>query len=346
MTPEPSEKCEKHENAGSNLEGSNEYVKLAKYDEPKAAEAQILQPQAQPRIKTLWWWFIVLLWCFVIIILAFVIVKWGMPFFSVKVLYPFMEWQVTDFSRPFLAIELFASLVVFPVFLIPSGPSMWLAGMSFDYSTGSVIITSGTTIGMIFTYLIGRLYRKLVHHWLKKRPRIAAIIKLATEGSWYEQCLIVALGRASPFPYTIFNYAVSVTEIRFWPYVFGSIAGMIPDGFNYICSGKLMRALADSQYSKHHKITGAIIYNIVTYGVAIVITVVILVYVIRIINKVKKLKFSEDGEFVSVSGDVSSDVMEKLSLEKPKKLSLSPQSLLSHAQDTFDVTKDIAMSLV
>lgn len=74
-----------------------------------------------------------------------------------------MEWEATAFGRPVLAIVLVASLALFPVFLIPSGPSMWLAGMIFGYGLGFVIIMVGTTIGMVLPYLIGLLFRDRIH---------------------------------------------------------------------------------------------------------------------------------------------------------------------------------------
>jgi uncharacterized membrane protein YdjX (TVP38/TMEM64 family) len=70
--------------------------------------------------------------------------------------------------------------------------------------------------------------------WLKKWPRQVAIIRQAGEGSWWDQFRVVALFRISPFPYPIFNYAVTITPIRFGPYLAGSIAGMIPEAFVYI----------------------------------------------------------------------------------------------------------------
>jgi uncharacterized membrane protein YdjX (TVP38/TMEM64 family) len=70
--------------------------------------------------------------------------------------------------------------------------------------------------------------------WLKRWPQQIALIKLAGEGNWFQQFRVVALFRISPFPYTIFNYAVTVTEIKFNPYLCGSIAGMIPEAFIYI----------------------------------------------------------------------------------------------------------------
>ncbi|KAK3184765.1 hypothetical protein Dsin_032051 [Dipteronia sinensis] len=71
--------------------------------------------------------------------------------------------------------------------------------------------------------------------WLKRWPQKAVMLRLAGEGSWFHQFRVVALFRVSPFPYTIFNYAIVVTSMRFWPYLCGSIAGMMPEAFIYIC---------------------------------------------------------------------------------------------------------------
>jgi len=70
--------------------------------------------------------------------------------------------------------------------------------------------------------------------WLKRWPQQAAVIRLAGEGSWFQQFRVVALFRISPFPYTIFNYAIVVTRMKFGPYICGSIAGMVPEAFIYI----------------------------------------------------------------------------------------------------------------
>ncbi|KAI7991434.1 TVP38/TMEM64 family membrane protein slr0305 [Camellia lanceoleosa] len=156
-----------------------------------------------------------------------------------KVLLPILQWEATAFGRPVLAIVLVASLAIFPILLIPSGPSMWLAGMIFGYGLGFVIIMVGTTVGMILPYLIGLLFRERIHQWLKRWPEKAAMIRLAGEGSWFHQFRVVALFRVSPFPYTIFNYAIVVTSMRFWPYLCGSITGMVPEAFIYIYSLQL-----------------------------------------------------------------------------------------------------------
>lgn len=74
-----------------------------------------------------------------------------------------MQWEASAFGRPVLAIVLVASLALFPVILVPSGPSMWLAGMIFGYGWGFLIIMVGTTIGMVVPYWIGSLFRERLH---------------------------------------------------------------------------------------------------------------------------------------------------------------------------------------
>ncbi|KAI9178349.1 hypothetical protein LWI28_025490 [Acer negundo] len=87
--------------------------------------------------------------------------------------------------------------------------------------------------------------------WLKRWPQKAAMLRLAGEGSWFHQFRVVALFRVSPFPYSIFNYAIVMTSIRFWPYLCGSIAGMVPETFIYIYSGRLIRMFSLDESGNH-----------------------------------------------------------------------------------------------
>ncbi|KAJ0237996.1 T166 protein [Hirschfeldia incana] len=220
-----------------------------------------------------------------------------------------------------LFIVLLVSLALFPVFLIPSGPSMWLAGMIFGYGIGFVIIMVGTTVGMVLPYLIGLMFRDRLHQWLKRWLRQAAVLRLAAEGSWFHQFRVVAIFRISPFPYTIFNYAIVVTSMRFWPYLFGSIAGMIPEAFIYIyrsvlfpvlkkvsfieidsksrkfiCSGRLIRTFADVQYGHQRLTTVEIVYNVISLVIAVVTTVAFTVYAKRALRELQNPEVNESGE--------------------------------------------------
>ncbi|XVF26428.1 hypothetical protein REPUB_Repub14bG0015800 [Reevesia pubescens] len=224
-----------------------------------------------------------------------------------------MQWEATAFGRPVLAVVLVTSLALFPVLLIPSGPSMWLAGMIFGYGLGFLIIMVGTTIGMVLPYLIGLLFRDRIHHWLKKWPQTAAMVRLAGEGSWFHQFRVVALFRVSPFPYTIFNYAIVVTNMRFWPYLCGSIAGMIPEAFIYIYSGRLIRTIADVQYGNHHLTAVEIIYNIVSLIIAIVTTIGFTIYAKRALNDLGNGETKVEDDPGSYQGGFE---MEKLPVER------------------------------
>ncbi|KAF5946819.1 hypothetical protein HYC85_017047 [Camellia sinensis] len=233
---------------------------------------------------------------------------------SEYVLLPILQWEATAFGRPVLAIVLVASLAIFPVLLIPSGPSMWLAGMIFGYGLGFVIIMVGTTVGMILPYLIGLVFRERIHQWLKRWPEKAAMIRLAGEGSWFHQFRVVALFRVSPFPYTIFNYAIVVTSMRFWPYLCGSITGMVPEAFIYIY--RLIRTFADVKYGNQHLTTVEIVYNVISLIVAIITTVAFTVYAKRTLNELK-------GAETTGSNHSNSNLeMEKLPLERPRHLVL------------------------
>ncbi|XP_042518198.1 TVP38/TMEM64 family membrane protein slr0305 [Macadamia integrifolia] len=311
----------KHSANSGNLM-QEESVRLVISNEPRIAEVNVLQTRAGIRFKSFSWWMKALLWCCILIVLLLVFLKWGVPFLLEKVLLPIMQWEATAFGRPVLALVLVASLALFPVVLIPSGPSMWLAGMIFGYGIGFVIIMVGTTIGMTLPYLVGLLFRDRIHQWLMRWPQNAAVLRLAGEGSWFHQFRVVALFRVSPFPYTIFNYAIVVTNMRFWPYICGSIAGMVPESFIYIYSGRLIRTLTDMKYGNHHLTTVEIVYNIISFIVAIVATVAFTVYAKNALNELERAESDKEAGIT----DHCSFEMEKLPPISPEHLVLSSVS--------------------
>ncbi|URD78776.1 SNARE associated Golgi protein [Musa troglodytarum] len=135
----------------------------------------------------------------------------------------------------------------------------------------------------------------LALEWLNKWPQQTAILRLAGEGSWFHQFRVVALFRISPFPYTIFNYAVVVTSIKFGPYLSGSIAGMIPEAFIYIYSGRLIGTLAKMKYGNYTMTPVEIVYNIISFLIAIAITIAFTVYARRALGDLRKAESSISG---------------------------------------------------
>ncbi|KAJ6703326.1 hypothetical protein OIU85_029312 [Salix viminalis] len=301
----------------------SEYVRLVISDEPRVGDFDISHVQSRARIKAFIWWIKALIWCLVIAILALAFLKWGVSFLFDKVLLPMMEWEATAFGRPVLSLVLTASLALFPVFLIPSGPSMWLAGMIFGYGIGFLIIMVGTTIGMVLPYLIGLAFRDRIHQWLKRWPQKASMIRLAGEGSWFHQFKVVAIFRVSPFPYTIFNYAIVVTSMRFWPYLWGSVSGMVPEAFIYIYSGRLIRTFADVKYGNYHLTTVEIIYNIISFIIAIGTTVAFTIYAKRALKELERAEATE----AAPHSHQENHEMGKLPLERPKHADVSTTCL-------------------
>ncbi|KAL4556381.1 hypothetical protein LXL04_039032 [Taraxacum kok-saghyz] len=286
----------------------SEHVRLVISNE-STSESDILQLQTENRDTRFKWWIKTLTFSIIAILLSILFLKWGVPFLFEKVLLPMLQWEATAFGRPVLAVILVASLALFPVLLIPSGPSMWLAGMIFGYGIGFVIIMAGTTIGMILPFLIGLVFRDRIHKWLKKWPQTAAMIRLAGEGNGFQQFRVVALFRISPFPYTIFNYAIVVTSMRFWPYLAGSITGMIPEAFIYIYSGRLIRTFADVQYRNHRLTPLEIIYNGISFVIAVAMTVGFTVYA------KKAIKELENDDNKETDGNVE---LEKVPIQRQK----------------------------
>ncbi|KAL2939512.1 hypothetical protein RDABS01_033671 [Bienertia sinuspersici] len=299
----------------------SEYVSLVTSDLTKRPGDAASHPLAEARSKNFIWWIKACILCSIAVAIVYIFLKWGVPFLFEKVLLPMMQWEATAFGRPVLALVLVASLAFFPVLLIPSGPSMWLAGMIFGYGLGFVIIMVGTTIGMILPFLIGLLFRDKIHQWLKRWPEKAAMLRLAAEGSWFHQFRVVAIFRVSPFPYTIFNYAIVVTNMRFWPYLWGSIAGMVPEAFIYIYSGRLIRTFADVQYGNHHLTWVEIVYNIISFIIAILTIVAFTMYAKRALDELKKADSKVREEASSKHGFRIQ--MESLPLERPRNQDLT-----------------------
>ncbi|KAF0906906.1 hypothetical protein E2562_013292 [Oryza meyeriana var. granulata] len=218
-------------------------------------------------------------------LIVFAFYEWGLPLLSQKVLVPIMQWEARSFGHHVLAVVLVASLAIFPVVFLPSSPSMWLTGIIFGYGFGFLIIMAGTAIGMSIPYFIGSLFRECLHEWLEKKwPREIALVKLSSKGNWFKQFRVIVLLRISPFPYSMLNYTVTVTQINYSPYICGSVVGMVPDAFVNIYSGRLILTLADLKYHNHKMTTVEIVYNIVSITVAFLIAIGFTIYAKRALD--------------------------------------------------------------
>lgn len=86
MMTNTSEELGKHSTSVYRVREDSEYVRLVISNETRTAEADILQPQSETRVKSFLWWIRALAGCLVIIIFLLIFLKWGMPFLFEKVL--------------------------------------------------------------------------------------------------------------------------------------------------------------------------------------------------------------------------------------------------------------------
>ncbi|KAK1324336.1 hypothetical protein QJS10_CPA01g02623 [Acorus calamus] len=233
-----------------------------------------------------WWCKAVLLsLCLMAVAAAFVL--WGGPLLLDKVVAPILDWEIRTFSTPVLGFILFTSIAVFPALLLPSAPSMWIAGITFGYGYGFLLIMAGMILGMSLPYFIGSLFRQKIHRCLERWPKKAAIVRLAGEGNWFHQFRAVVLLRVSPFPYIIFNYASVATNVKYSPYLLGSLLGSIPETFVTIYSGILIRNLADATHGRGVLSVPQILYDVLGFCATLAATIAITAYAKRTLQKLQ-----------------------------------------------------------
>ncbi|KAL3701070.1 hypothetical protein R1sor_019092 [Riccia sorocarpa] len=275
-----------------------DYVRLGNQEndlEMEMEEFELLVPEENRFWRTRrWWWFKLVGFSLVLVGGGAAFAIWLVPLLLDKVIIPMMVWEAREFSRPVLAIVLIISLAIFPIFIFPSGPSMWLTGMIFGYGYGFLIIMAGTFFGQTFPYIIGRwLLHDKIQDFLKRWPKKAAVLRIAEQGSWFSQFRVIAVLRVSPFPYPWFNYAMSGTNITYGPYIAGSMAGMVPEAFITIYSGRLLKSLADLKNRDRPLTWPEIIHYMVSFTIAVSTAVAVTIYGRRALQELELQEAAE-----------------------------------------------------
>ncbi|KAK1438683.1 hypothetical protein QVD17_04493 [Tagetes erecta] len=237
-----------------------------------------------------WWsWAKLLFLVIFITLLSACFFIWVAPFLMNKEIIPVLNWETKTFNKPVLAVVILASVALFPTILLPSTPSMWVAGMTFGYALGFLLIISGVIIGTSLPYFIGStLFFHKIEEWLERFPKKASILRLAGEGNWFNQFKAVILLRISPFPYVVYNYCAVATGVRFGPYLFGTLVGMVPEIFVAIYTGIMIRTFADASNDKQMISAQQISCMIVGFLLTVVTTVGVTVYAKRRLSKLQR----------------------------------------------------------
>jgi len=136
-------------------------------------------------------------------------------------------------AAPVAFIAIYAIAVVA---LIPASLLTIAGGAVFGLLPGVVYALIGATLGSTGAFLLGRhVARRFVAARLAAMPRFVAIERAVSARGRR----IVLLLRLSPVvPFNFLNYALGLTTISVWDFVFASL-GTIPGAFVYAYAGKV-----------------------------------------------------------------------------------------------------------
>lgn len=139
------------------------------------------------------------------------------------------------------AIVFIGLYAIATVFAVPGTILTVGAGAVFGWGWGSAYAWVGATLGAILAFVAGRY---AVRGWVAKQmedhPKFSAIDRAIGQAGFK----IVLLLRLSPvFPFTLLNYALSLTSVSLRDYALASI-GMLPATITYVYLGSLAGNLA------------------------------------------------------------------------------------------------------
>lgn len=180
---------------------------------------------------------------------------------------------------PLAPLFFIALYIVACVFMLPGSILTLGAGAVFGVVKGSIAVSIGATLGAACAFLVGRY---LARGWVARRiagnKRFTAIDESVEREGWK----IVLLVRLSPiFPFNLLNYAFGLTKVRLKSYFFASWLGMIPGTVMYVYIGSLAGDLAKLGAGGRSRTTG----EWILYGIGLLATVVVTVFITRIARK-------------------------------------------------------------
>jgi uncharacterized membrane protein YdjX (TVP38/TMEM64 family) len=181
----------------------------------------------------------------------------------------------------FILIYIVATVLFVPGSLLTLG-----SGVLFGVVGGSICVSIGSILGASCAFLIGRyLTRDWVSKQIEGNQKFKAIDLAVAKEGWK----IVLLTRLSPvFPFNLLNYAFGVTQVSFKDYFFASWIGMIPGTVMYVYIGSLAGSLA--AIGAQGRSRSAAEWTL--YGIGLLATIALTVYVTRIAKKALDEKIS------------------------------------------------------
>ena len=148
------------------------------------------------------------------------------------------------------------------------------AGVLFPIGAGVFYVIIATYLAAALIFFLGRyLLRDRVLKFLAKHKRFSELSSAVNEDAFK----LVFLLRLTPLPFAMLSYALSVTQIRFWPYL-AATGGILIYNISLVYFGYTTKHLAGL-------ISGVSSQSSVSYPMLVgglVISLVVLIFVTRI----------------------------------------------------------------
>jgi uncharacterized membrane protein YdjX (TVP38/TMEM64 family) len=180
--------------------------------------------------------------------------------------------------------------IVLTVLFVPGSIPTLGAGAVFGVVWGTIYVSIGSVLGATAAFLVGRYFlRDWVSKQISKSERFTAVDDaIGNEGG-----KIIFLLRLSPlFPFNLSNYIYSLTKVGVGSYMLASWAGMLPGTIMYVYIGSLIESLAVLGAEERARTTG----EWILYGVGLVATVVVTIYVTRVARRAIQRKVGAAAE--------------------------------------------------
>lgn len=173
--------------------------------------------------------------------------------------------------------------VLATVFFVPGSVLTVGAGALYGVIWGSALVSLGSTIGAVCSFLAGRyLARGVLIRRFEGDARFDAIDRAVARDGWK----IVGLARLSPiFPFTLLNYAMGLTGVRLRTYLWASWVGMIPGTVMYVYLGSIaQKAVGREAHTPS---------EMVFWGVGLVATLAVSIILSRLAGRVLSRRMAE-----------------------------------------------------
>src|SRR5699024_3668576 len=115
-------------------------------------------------------------------------------------------------------------------------PAMWLtlaAGSLFGFFPGIIWGLIGENLSANVAYVMARFFRHDNPERASETQRLNLFQRLL-ERQAFPTVLVL---RASFLPFDLVNYGCGLLQVRWWPYMFGSLIGMLPPMFTFVSFG-------------------------------------------------------------------------------------------------------------